>query len=131
MDWAEPKVSDTVAAGGAGPFEPAFEGDLFRTVTGGLRGVYRLEVGTRPSATQLQAALGRRVERDRQRLRRHAGDTRLTEWFGGWTPEGRGIFEAEIELASRPGRWRHAGRVRVHVQVARRPERWVALPVAS
>ncbi len=107
--------------------EHGLDGEVYRTLTGGLRGVYTLAADVRPPVAELQRAVARRFGADRPRLRRPGGEIRLTDWFGGWTPEGRGIFEAEVEQAVAPDRWRRVGRVRVVVRATDRARRWASL----
>jgi len=108
----------------ATPLERALTGEIYRTVLGGLRGVYELEAEASPPMDELQLAVGRRLARDRRALRRQHGEVRLVDWCGGWTAGGRGIFEAAIAVASGTGRWRPAGRVRVIVRPSDGLLRW-------
>jgi len=103
--------------------EHSLEGDVYRTLTGSLRGVYTLEADGRPPVAELRRAVARRFADDRPRRRRGAGQVRLADWFGGWTPEGRGIFEADVEQAVAADRWRRVGRVRVVVRATARARR--------
>jgi hypothetical protein len=108
--------------------ERSLEGHVYRSLLGGLRGHYAVETDVRPPVAELKRAVTRRFQSDRPG-RAPAGEIRLTDWFGGWTPEGRGIFEAEVERQA-SGRWRHVGRVRVVVRTSNRAHRWVAVAAA-
>jgi hypothetical protein len=113
------------------PLERALSGEIYRSVFGGLRGVYELRAQAAPQVGELKEALARRVAADRQGLRHQRGDLRLVEWCGGWTPAGRGIFEAVIVVDGGEGRWRQAGRVRVVVRPDEGVLRWRVLEQAS
>ncbi len=98
-------------------------GEVFRGVTGGLVGVYEVTVDAAPPSGLFEA-VEHQVHLDRQSLRHERGETKLGEWFGGWTPEGVGRFEAEIWIAADRGHQRRAGRVRLVVRPAHPLEAW-------
>jgi hypothetical protein len=125
-DKKSPQAMGTVT-----PLERALSGEVYRTVLGGLRGVYELEAQATPPVRELQAAVAARVAADRRSLRRQRGELRLVDWCGGWTPGGRGIFEAEIVVDGGGRRWRPAGRVRVVVRPGDGVLRWRVLEKAS
>ena len=108
------------------PLERALTGDVYKTVFGGWRGVYELEADAAPPLSELQEAVARRVVEDRRGWRRPQGDVRLVDWCGGWTPGGRGIFEAVMAVATDTFGWRSIGRVRVVVRPSEGIVRWRA-----
>jgi hypothetical protein len=113
------------------PLERALTGDVYRTVFGGWRGVYELEADAAPPLSELQEAVARRVVEDRHGWRRPQGDVRLVDWCGGWTPGGRGIFEAVMAVATDTFGWRSIGRVRVVVRPSEGIVRWRVLDRAG
>ncbi|HEX4219034.1 MAG TPA: hypothetical protein VHZ02_11730 [Acidimicrobiales bacterium] len=87
------------------------EGETFHTVFGNLLGIYTWECDRVPSVDEVHAAMEHRVRTDCATLRLRSKRTRLAGWHGGWTPEGVGIFAADIWSDPRKGPARHLGRL--------------------
>jgi hypothetical protein len=95
---------------------PRFIGEMLQTVLGHLRGVYTWECDHFPSEEEVREGMCVRVIRDCSRCRKHDRGTELTEWHGGWTREGIGIFATDVRSTSRRNRTRHLGRATVMVR---------------
>jgi hypothetical protein len=98
------------------PHEEDIEGETFRTVFGSLLGIYTWECDRVPSVDEVQGAMDLRVRTDCAPLHLRSKRTRLAGWHGGWTPEGVGIFAADIWSVPSTGPARHLGRVSVVVR---------------
>jgi hypothetical protein len=90
-------------------------GEMFHTVFGNLNGVYTWDCDHVPSEDKIREGLRLRVMHDCRHFRKHDRSTELTEWHGGWTCEGIGIFSADIWSTSWSKRPRHLGRACVKV----------------
>jgi hypothetical protein len=95
---------------------PQFNGEMFQTVLGNLQGVYTWECDHFPSEEEIRESMCVRVIRDCSKLRKRDRCTELTEWRGGWTREGIGIFTTEVYSTSIGNRTRHLGRASVMVR---------------
>jgi hypothetical protein len=95
---------------------PQFRGEMFQTVFGGLRGVYTWECDHVPSEDEVREGMCVRVVRDCRRLRSRDRCTQLSEWHGGFTPEGVGVFATDIWSTSEERRTRHVGSASVIVR---------------
>ncbi len=100
---------------------PQFNGEMFETAFGGLRGVYIWECDHHPSDDEVCEGMCVRVVRDCRRF--HALDrcTQLSEWHGRFTPEGIGIFATDIWSTSPERRTRHVGSASVIVRTPATP----------
>jgi hypothetical protein len=96
--------------------ESGLQGEIFHTVLGGLLGIYSWECDRVPSVGDLRAAMERRVQADCGKLKHRPRRTYLAGWHGGWTPEGVGIFAADIWGLPRRGSCRTVGRANVVVR---------------
>jgi hypothetical protein len=96
--------------------ESGLHGELFHTVLGSLLGIYTWECDRVPSVGDLRAAMERRVQVDCGKVRPRPRHTYLAGWHGGWTPEGVGIFAADIWGQPRRGSCRAVGRANVVVR---------------
>jgi hypothetical protein len=92
-----------------------FSGEMFQTVLGNLRGVYTWECDHVPSEAEVREGMCLRVVRDCQRFRNRDRCTQLSEWRGGFTREGVGVFATDIWSTSREKRTRHVGSASVIV----------------
>ena len=95
---------------------PQFDGEMFTTVFGGLRGVYTWECDHLPSVEEVREGMCVRVARDCRRVRTRDRCTQLSEWHGGFTPEGIGVFATDIWSTSPGRRTRHVGSASVIVR---------------
>jgi hypothetical protein len=98
---------------------PQFSGEMFQTVLGHLKGVYTWECDHFPSEEEVREGMCVRVIRDCSRFRRRDRCTELTEWHGGWTREGIGIFTTDVRSSSFDNRTQHLGRATVMVRTPR------------
>ena len=95
---------------------PQFSGEMFQTVLGNLQGVYTWECDHFPSEEEIREGMCVRVIRDCSKFRKRDRCTELTEWRGGWTREGIGIFTTDVRSTSSGNRTRHLGRATVMVR---------------
>jgi hypothetical protein len=95
---------------------PQFSGGMFQTVLGNLQGVYTWECDHVPSEEEIREGMCVRVIRDCSTLGRRDRCTELTEWRGGWTREGIGLFTTDVRSTSSGNRTRHLGRATVMVR---------------
>jgi len=93
-----------------------FNGEMVQTVFGNLHGAYTWECDHVPSEEEIREGLCLRVVHDCSKLRTNDRLTKLTDWHGGWTREGLGIFSTEVWSTSRGKRTRRRGSAAVLVR---------------
>ena len=94
---------------------PQFSGEMFQTVLGGLRGVYTWECDHIPTEDEVREGMCLRVVRDCRKFRSRDRCTQLSEWHGGFTREGLGVFATDIWSTSPDNRTGYLGSARVIV----------------
>jgi hypothetical protein len=96
--------------------DKGLQGEIFHGLFSQIVGLYTWQSCECLSEREIQTGLAERVRADLRRLHYLPKRIRLTDWHGGWTQEGIGIFAAELWSNTRNGRSRHLGRVSVTVK---------------
>jgi hypothetical protein len=104
-EWENPEWENIVP--------PQFSGEMFETLLGNLRGTYTWECDHVPTEDEVREGMCLRVARDCRRLRRRERCTGLTEWHGGFSREGVGVFATDIVGTSSSSRTWRLGRASV------------------
>ena len=89
---------------------------MFQTVLGSLRGVYTWECDHVPSEEEVREGMCVRVTHDCKKFRARDRCTQISEWHGGFTREGVGVFATDIWSTSQGSRTRHVGSASVIVR---------------
>jgi hypothetical protein len=103
------------SATGAPVRDEGLQGEIIHGLFTQMVGLYTWQARQPLTEGEIQAGLTERILSDLRRLHYLPRNVQLTDWHGGWTQEGTGIFAAEVWNRAGNGRSRHLGRVSLTV----------------